>query len=73
MSLIIFYKNVIKKETGDNNKGNNTVNGTTIKKDNTVADKEYPKTGVEKIVLPIILLAVISGTAYIVNKKYKKI
>lgn len=58
---------VTKKET------EGTVNVITIKKDNTVADKEYPKTGVERIVLPIILLAVISGTAYIINKKYKKI
>ncbi len=70
---------VTKKETGDNNnnnnnnKPNNTVNVITIRKDNTVADKEYPKTGAERIVLPIILLAVISGTAYIINKKYKKI
>ena len=76
---------VTKKETGDNNnnnnnnnnnknnKPNNTVNVITIKKDNTGADKEYPKTGAERIVLPIILLAVISGTAYIINKKYKKI
>lgn len=71
---------VTKKETGDNNnnnnnnnKPNNTVNVITIKKDNTVADKEYPKTGAERIVLPIILLAAISGIAYIVNKKYKKI
>lgn len=62
------------RSTGnDNNNHNNTVNVITIRKDNTVADKEYPKTGAERIVLPIILLAVISGTAYIINKKYKKI
>ena len=61
------------KSIGDSKDDKNTVKVTTIRKDNTVADKEYPKTGAERIVLPIILLAVISGTAYIINKKYKKI
>ena len=61
------------KSIGDSKDDKNTVKVTTIRKDNTVADKEYPKTGAERIVLPIILLAVISGTTYIINKKYKKI
>ena len=61
------------KSIGDSKDDKNTVKVTTIRKDNTVADKEYPKTGAERIVLPIILLSVISGTAYIINKKYKKI
>lgn len=64
---------VTNKTTGTEQGTNNKITVTTTKKDNTVSDKEYPKTGAERIIVPIVLLATIVGISYLTNKKYKKI
>lgn len=70
----------VKEETTGSGSSTGSGAGTTsssssssVKKDNTVADKGYPKTGAERIIIPIILVTTIVGISYITNKKYKKI
>lgn len=54
---------------GTNNSGNSgTANGNKVV-DNTLSEKEYPKTGVKTLVLPICILVVLASISYL---KYKE-
>ena len=56
-----------KPQTNQNNNKTNTG------KDSTVANKEYPKTGAEKFIFPIITIVIVLVGSYIGYKKYKAI
>ena len=58
---------------GTNNSGNSgTANGNKVV-DNTLSEKEYPKTGVKTLVLPICILVVLASISYLFNSLYEGI
>ena len=60
------------KSNGNSQKDtNNNVSNGNSQKDGTTATGTYPKTGAEKIILPIIVLVVISTGTYFAYKKNK--
>lgn len=42
-------------------------------KDNTTSEKEYPKTGAERTILPIVVLIIILIASYVGYRKYREI
>lgn len=66
--------NTTEESKKDNKVQTNTVStSTNTKKDNTTASKEYPKTGAEIIVLPIVIITISLIASYMGYKKYKGI
>ena len=66
--------NTTEESKKDNKVQTNTVStSTNTKKDNTTASKEYPKTGAEIIVLPIVIITISLIASYMGYKKYRGI